>query len=354
MTIWAWALPAPVALAAVALAGYLAGRSAKRSAGSTDVNGNRELRRAENVIRELESISGEVRRNLASHHASILRFKERINQLGSLHDGTAWQELSDEAERVLKPTLKLSTQIAHAYDEIRQQTNMLMLFTEVRTDPLTGLSNRRGLEETLNRLFALNNRYHTAFSVAMLDLDHFKLVNDRLGHLHGDQVLRNFGALLADTARETDLTARYGGEEFIVVMPQTELLGACVFGERLRQKVERDLGVTVSVGVTQAQEGDSLHSLLVPCGCRAVQRQGEWTKLRFSPLGTVHRMRGRVARVLGWPSTSRPAIGHTRGIVPGLRSIATSLPPPPATIPCRGGIAFSDATRPAMPPCGTV
>ena len=353
MTIWAWALPAPVALAAVALAGYLAGRSAKRSGGSADVNGNRELRRAENVIRELESISGEVRRNLASHHASILRFKERINQLGSLHDGAAWQELSDEAERVLKPTLKLSTQIAHAYDEIRQQTNMLMLFTEVRTDPLTGLSNRRGLEETLNRLFALNNRYHTAFSVAMLDLDHFKLVNDRLGHLHGDQVLRNFGALLADTARETDLTARYGGEEFIVVMPQTELLGACVFGERLRQKVERDLGVTVSVGVTQAQEGDSLHSLLSRADAALYSAKANGRNCVFRHSGQSLEC---VAELL------ESSVGRRRA---DLQSDIHGESPPDAQHshfpsasagdnPLSCGIAFSNSIHPAMPPCDTV
>lgn len=353
MNIWAWALPAPVALATVALIGYLMGRKTNRSAGTSEFNGNRELRRAENVIRELESISREVRRNLASHHASILRFKERINQLGGLHDGSTWQELSDEAERVLKPTLKLSTQIAHAYDEIRQQTNMLMLFTEVRTDPLTGLSNRRGMEETLNRLFALNNRYHTAFTVAMLDLDHFKSVNDQLGHLQGDQLLREFSSLLADTARETDLTARYGGEEFIVVMPQTDLLGACVFCERLRQKVERQLGVTVSIGVTQAQEGDSLHSLLSRADAALYGAKAHGRNCVFRHTGQATES---VAELLESASGRRRA-GAQSDIHAEASQDARHSHFPAASVgddPTALGMPLSSGNFPAPPPCGTV
>jgi diguanylate cyclase (GGDEF)-like protein len=137
-----------------------------------------------------------------------------------------------------------------------------MTFTEVRTDPLTGVSNRRGLDDALAAQFAMKSRYESIFSVAMLDIDHFKQFNDREGHLRGDRILQDLARLLDDSARETDIVARYGGEEFVIIMPQTDLLGACVFADRFRQKVERELDLTVSIGVASAVDGDTPHSLL--------------------------------------------------------------------------------------------
>ena len=75
-----------------------------------------------------------------------------------------------------------------------------MSFTEVRTDPLTGLSNRRAMEETLSRMFALQSRYGTTFALAIVDIDHFKDINDEHGHLHGDHMLVQFAGKLEETA----------------------------------------------------------------------------------------------------------------------------------------------------------
>jgi diguanylate cyclase len=163
---------------------------------------------------------------------------------------------------MLKPTLRLASQIAHAYDEIRQQSNHLMTFTEVRTDPLTRVSNRRALDETLDMMFALLARYHQNFSVVLFDIDFFKAINDEKGHLHGDKTLQAVARLLDETVRDTDIVARYGGEEFVVVMPHTDLAGACIFAERMRGMVESELGVTISGGVSMAVESDDPHTLL--------------------------------------------------------------------------------------------
>jgi diguanylate cyclase (GGDEF)-like protein len=263
MGIWTLGLPIPIALAVVALVGYVIGRRfARQIPANLDATGRRELQRAEQVIRELEEISRDVRRNLARHEASIGRFRERVGHLSKAQDPAGWQALSEEAERVLKPTLKLSAQMAHAYDEIRQQTNMLMLFTEVRADALTGLSNRRAMEEALHQMLAMKARYDFCFSLAIVDLDYFKAINDRHGHLHGDQVLVQFAELMRETARETDLLNRYGGEEFVVIMPQTGLSGGCVFCERLRRNVAERQTYTISGGVAVAERGDSLQDLL--------------------------------------------------------------------------------------------
>jgi diguanylate cyclase (GGDEF)-like protein/PAS domain S-box-containing protein len=102
-------------------------------------------------------------------------------------------------------------------------------------DPLTGLYNRRYLEETLSRELELATRQHHSVSVVMGDLDHFKSVNDRYGHLAGDEVLRYFGKLLQQSARASDIYCRYGGEEFLLLLPQMSGELAVERAEHLRQ-----------------------------------------------------------------------------------------------------------------------
>ena len=97
----------------------------------------------------------------------------------------------------------------------------------------------------------------------MFDIDHFKQVNDQQGHLNGDRVLQELARLFDECIRETDIVARYGGEEFVIVMPQTDLDGACVFAERLRAAVAERMAVTVSGGVTAAVENDTPETLIV-------------------------------------------------------------------------------------------
>ncbi len=252
----------PLALAVVAALGYLIGVWQRRRAEHDDAAARRELKRAKAVIRELESIARQVRANLATHHASIAKFKSRLSKLNAQQEAAVWKQLCDEAERMMKPTMRLSRQLAHAYDEIRQQTNLLMTFTEVRTDPLTGVSNRRALDDSLSTMFAMMQRYGNRFSVAMFDIDHFKMLNDAHGHLYGDQVLQELARLLDDCVRETDIVARYGGEEFVVLMPETDLPAAAHFSERMRRAVQENLDVTISGGVAMATDGDSPRTLL--------------------------------------------------------------------------------------------
>jgi diguanylate cyclase (GGDEF)-like protein len=118
------------------------------------------------------------------------------------------------------------------------------------------------LDDALGTQVALMNRYGTRFSVAMLDIDHFKQINDVQGHLYGDQVLSQLARIIDDTVRETDVVARYGGEEFLVIMPETDLQGAARFADRLRSRIASEMTLTVSGGVAEALDGDSQDSLL--------------------------------------------------------------------------------------------
>jgi diguanylate cyclase len=258
---WTFSFSATVALAAVATLGYLVGRRrAVGSAKNRDHN-RHEIARAMAVARELESIAYRLGKALDAHIPAVLKFNARLKRAeGS--SGIAWHELCDRADELLKPALRLSNEISHAYAEILQQMTHLATFAELRTDPLTGISNRRAFDESLESFLSQQNRYETFFSVAMLDIDFFKRVNDEHGHLHGDRVLQDLAQLLRACVRDCDMLARYGGEEFVILMPQTELPGACNFGERIRAAIEEQLSVTVSIGLATSIAGDTASTLL--------------------------------------------------------------------------------------------
>jgi diguanylate cyclase (GGDEF)-like protein len=135
------------------------------------------------------------------------------------------------------------------------------------TDRLTGLANRRKLESSLQAELLRARRYDKEFSVIMLDIDRFKIINDTFGHQTGDAVLAQLAAILRDNARETDIVGRWGGEEFLIICPETSLLVVTALAERYRQEMERtDFGpvgqVTSSFGVTAIQEGDNMQTLV--------------------------------------------------------------------------------------------
>jgi diguanylate cyclase len=262
MDLWYSQMPLAFILAVVATIGYLFGRHRRPPAEDSVVRSRRDLRRAQSVAEELEKIAWGLRKGLARHHTSVSQFRQKVGRLSEQQQESAWKDLCREAEEILKPTIQLAAQIASAYDEIRQQSNNLMAFTEVRADPLTGISNRRGLDDALATQFAMMNRYGGTFSLAMFDIDHFKAVNDQEGHLQGDRMLQNLARMIDESVREVDVVARYGGEEFVVVMPQTGLEGACIFAERLRREIANTMPLTVSGGVAEAVDGDTQDTLL--------------------------------------------------------------------------------------------
>lgn len=140
------------------------------------------------------------------------------------------------------------------------------------TDPLTGLHNRRYMNGQLDALVARANRGGDPVALLVLDIDHFKSVNDSFGHDAGDEVLREFSVRLATNVRAVDLPCRFGGEEFVVVMPGTTLEDAHRIAERIRRDVGaapfrilggEPLGITVSVGVAATTGGDDTPASLL-------------------------------------------------------------------------------------------
>jgi diguanylate cyclase (GGDEF)-like protein len=120
-------------------------------------------------------------------------------------------------------------------------------------DGLTGIANRRTFSAWLDAECARASRYQSPLSLIMLDVDHFKNLNDTFGHQAGDELLKLMGKILASTARNTDLVARYGGEEFAVILVNTDQSAAAIAAERLRSRIEAEAwphrAVTASIGI---------------------------------------------------------------------------------------------------------
>ena len=144
------------------------------------------------------------------------------------------------------------TVVGRAYNKMRGNLEMIVL-----TDPLSGCFNRRGFDQLATREVSRALRGNQPLSVLALDVDHFKHINDEYGHLTGDEVLREMGLLLRETARLGDVVARYGGEEFEILAPDTNHEGAQILADRIQHAfrtrpfaavgVER--AVTVSIGI---------------------------------------------------------------------------------------------------------
>lgn len=140
-----------------------------------------------------------------------------------------------------------------------------------KVDALTGLHNRRWLEEMYSREMSRSNSGNFSLSAFMLDIDHFKNVNDTYGHLAGDQVLMSVAQAIVHSLRPSDMPVRYGGEEFTVFLPGTSTDNAKIIAERMRRNIERMqivlpssevIQVTVSIGFTERLENDSVRSII--------------------------------------------------------------------------------------------
>ncbi|MEW9797017.1 sensor domain-containing diguanylate cyclase [Alteromonas sp. CYL-A6] len=158
-----------------------------------------------------------------------------------------------EANALLEERVELRTR------ELEQANRKLE--KQALQDPLTGLKNRRALNEYLHQAYLRFKRGQKAYSVAVIDIDHFKKVNDTFGHEAGDNALRHLAELLTGSARESDFICRSGGEEFVLIMPETDKAGAQVVAEKVRKKVaatpHQDVGrMTISIGVATISQQD--------------------------------------------------------------------------------------------------
>ncbi len=221
----------------------------------------------------------------AMHEMVLLRDAERylVEQESFRRIASAKLELQfTQKERETLQAQEREAETARVNDELRHLNNALALANQEktdliaqletlsRTDVLSGLFNRRYLFERLENSLAQNRRSDSALVVAMLDIDHFKRVNDNYSHAIGDAVIKALGGILKAQCRESDFAARYGGEEFVCVLHSTNLESAFNACERIRKAVENydwasietTLRVTASIGLALSAPNMTVTSLL--------------------------------------------------------------------------------------------
>jgi len=173
--------------------------------------------------------------------------QEANEELGKLN--LTYEQLTIELKQAKEKAENIAQELKNANERLRD-----MAFK----DWLTDLYNHRYFQDLMDHELSRSRRYKKPFALIMLDLDHFKKINDQYGHPVGDVVLKQASKAIQNSIRDCDFAARYGGEEFAVILPETELKGAVMAAERMRKAVENleiaandlSIDVTVSIGVT--------------------------------------------------------------------------------------------------------
>jgi diguanylate cyclase (GGDEF)-like protein len=197
-----------------------------------------------------------------SHHSCNYRLEMNEVWLGEI-TFTRRQKFTDEETQHIEDVLcKLIYPLRNAL--LYRQSQQAAL-----TDALTGLNNRFAFDNSLKREIGLAFRQHTPMSLIVLDIDHFKMVNDTYGHSSGDRALKCLADVVKNTLRNTDIAFRYGGEEFVLILSNTDAEAASLVAERIRIAAsqvtcsdgQRSFGFTVSLGVAQLNRGEHAASI---------------------------------------------------------------------------------------------
>jgi diguanylate cyclase len=240
-----------------------------------------------------EAVAYEVSQQLHSVMTSARQFltaaiADNRTQMAAINDVTEQTEagidpklliesLMGELAKATTRATKLEVSFVEKSRELATIRDSLVRSEErAKTDTLTGLPNRRALEEFFRKAQLAAMEQDDPLSVLLMDIDHFKRFNDEFGHGVGDQVLRLLAKVLRDGVRDIDLPARYGGEELIVILPNAGLTTAATIAERIRRSVaechmsrrstgEALPGITISIGVAQFQGGESMADLIERC-----------------------------------------------------------------------------------------
>lgn len=181
-----------------------------------------------------------------------LMIESEVLGILNLNDNERGAFSIDELDFVLNVTEFISLSISNSLSFTKAETLSI-------TDGLTSLYNHQYMKSVLHAECVRSMRYASPLSLMILDIDHFKKINDTYGHQKGDEILMEVAALLKQFCRSNDLAARYGGEEFVLVLPETKLAGAIHIAERIRQELEArvfkhgevEFKVTISGGVAE-------------------------------------------------------------------------------------------------------
>jgi diguanylate cyclase len=249
-------------------------------------------RAAQRITQRLRALDVLIRESLLAAEEQSTALRGAGVELNGDQIGTAllreWVERLEATNRGMRrSTTKLERELIEATTELRTMRDEIHLVKENLTrDPLTGLANRSGLDAAMQRAMIARGNSGRLLTCAMVDIDHFKSLNDRYGHQVGDEVLRIVARAILVSVRGGDIVGRPGGDEFLVIFPDAGLTDARELGERIRTSVtQSDLravmgeavlgGITASIGVALHHEGDTITGLVERAdGCLYQAKQG--------------------------------------------------------------------------------
>ncbi len=227
------------------------------------------------LVTELYSSIGEMAGQSNHFSSSIIDMAQKISGAESV---LKIREIVSEIVSETRDFGEKSAHIGARFDAAQEEMTVLRealssLQDEVRRDELTGIANRRAFDEMLDKQISLSKRKSRPFSLLLIDVDHFKNINDTFGHTIGDEVLRFIAKRIESRIRKEDLAARFGGEEFTVLLPETLINSAVSVAEGIRSyfsktRLNRDskpktIGkVTISVGVAEYINGETATELI--------------------------------------------------------------------------------------------
>ncbi len=227
------------------------------------------------LVEQVKHAVHEVNQDTVGFDTHLADFQRQLSTAASIQDlGGHVSSMLAETRRVNDGFAKLTSQLEHTKSEVRQLTEELHRIREdAMTDALSGLLNRRGFDRELKRMAPKDGASEGTLALIMLDIDHFKKVNDTYGHPLGDRVIAAVGQSIRECVAQAGVAARYGGEEFAVLLPSQQIEIAERLAQSIRTRVEQGTirrrhgeepigGVTVSAGVAVWHREDDASSLI--------------------------------------------------------------------------------------------
>jgi diguanylate cyclase len=253
------------------IAGVALGMWLRRSDRAEAHRGRHDMLHASEIAQRLQALADEMSSSAHEHRSQL----DRATQLLASGDAQSDESLAELVVGVIGDIVRanenLQTKLETAENRLEEQAAEIEAhISRSLTDPLTGLPNRREFNDRLEERMSAWNRRKEVFSLLLLDVDHFKKLNDAHGHLAGDQVLSALGRALRGSVRREDAVARYGGEEFAILLPNTSLDEAIRVGRHVRDAVAatavqhngQQFAVTVSGGLAMIGADERAESLI--------------------------------------------------------------------------------------------
>jgi diguanylate cyclase len=251
--------------------GVAIGMWTRRPDSAASKHGRAELHRAGAIAKRLQNLATEMSSIINEHCSELEQASQMLSVDGSQSDEPIPDAVMNVIGHIVHANQSLQSKLDQAESRLKEQAVEIEAhISRSLTDALTGLPNRRDFNVRLEERMSTWQRRREVFSLLMLDVDHFKKLNDTFGHLAGDKVLSALGTALRGAVRREDAVARYGGEEFAVLLPNTSLEQATLVAQKVREavakiSVEHDgntIAITVSGGLASIQAEERAETLI--------------------------------------------------------------------------------------------